>query len=215
MFEEVGQSGGKKKWMMIGIGGAILLIFIVVRNSARNSVAPAPASDPNATSPTPTVIDTGAYPTMDATGMNQTLSTYLAIADQNTSTQMSALNNELGTIQNQMNTQNATLQAQILAMNTNHTADSIGATNQPITTTTPETTAHPNPNSISLIHFGNYATPRGGWNPNSVVDNLKQQGARADIGARSTYANQVGITNYTGTASQNVQLLNALKAQGK
>lgn len=221
MFEEVtGGSGKKRKWIMIGIGTAIIAIFLVIRNSTRASQAAQQNAAANAPAPIPTITDTGAYPNdsfgggMSGTGMDQTLATYLAIADQNSSMQLGAVNDTLHTLQDQMNTNNANLQTQITAINTAHTvAGAVPAI--PVTTTTNTNTSHPDPHNITLIHFGNYATPRGGWNPNSVVDNLKQAGAAADINARKSYASQAGISNYTGTASQNVQLLNTLKAQGK
>src|SRR6476619_359329 len=223
IFEEVGGGGGsdkKKRWIMIGIGTAIIAIFLVIRNSTRASQAAQQNAAANAPAPIPQITDTGGYPNdsfgggMSGTGMDQTLATYLAIADQNASVQMGAVNDTLHTLQDQMNNNNATLQQQITAINTAHTvAGAVPAL--PVTTSTADNTSHPDPHSISLIHFGNYATPRGGWNPNSVVDNLKQAGAVADMNARKSYASQAGINNYTGTAAQNVQLLNTLKAQGK
>jgi len=223
IFEEVGGGGGsdkKKRWMMIGIGTAIIAIFLVIRNSTRASQAAQQNAAANAPAPIPQITDTGGYPNdsfgggMSGTGMDQTLATYLAIADQNASVQMGAVNDTLHTLQDQMNTNNASLQQQITAINTAHTVAGAIPT-LPATTTTPETTSHPDPHNITLVHFGNYRTPRGGWNPNSVVDNLKQAGAAADMNARKQYASQAGISNYTGTAAQNVQLLNTLKAQGK
>src|SRR6476619_6072480 len=198
VFEEVGGgSDKKKKWIMIGIGTAIIAIFLVIRNASKASQAAQQAQAANAPAPAPQITDTGSYPTdsfgggVSGTGMDQTLATYLAIADQN-----------------------ASVQQQITAINTAHTVAGAIPT-LPATTTTTDNTSHPDPHSISLIHFGNYATPRGGWNPNSVVDNLKQAGAVADMNARKQYASQAGISNYSGTAAQNVQLLNTLKAQGK
>lgn len=45
----------------------------------------------------------------------------------------------------------------------------------------------------------------------SVVDYLKSTGKDASFGSRSTLAKQYGITNYTGTAQQNTQLLGFLQ----
>lgn len=60
-----------------------------------------------------------------------------------------------------------------------------------------------------------YATPRGGWNPNSVVDNLKSHGYAADYNSRSNLAAAMGITGYTGSAAQNTQMLQLLNANGR
>ena len=48
----------------------------------------------------------------------------------------------------------------------------------------------------------------------SIVDYLKSTGGASDYNSRATLAAQNGITNYTGTADQNTQLLNTLKSAG-
>lgn len=48
----------------------------------------------------------------------------------------------------------------------------------------------------------------------SVVDYLSSVGKPADFASRATLAKDYGISNYTGTASQNTQLLNKLRSQG-
>lgn len=45
----------------------------------------------------------------------------------------------------------------------------------------------------------------------SIVDYLKSTGQASDYGSRSKLATEKGITGYTGTATQNIQLLNALR----
>lgn len=45
----------------------------------------------------------------------------------------------------------------------------------------------------------------------SIVDYLKSQGQDSSYGSRKKLANQYGISNYTGTAQQNTQLLNLVK----
>src|SRR6478752_5246540 len=154
MFEEVSSGGGgsdkKRKWIMIGIGTAIIAIFLVIRNSMRASQAAQQnaAANAPAAAATPQITDTGSYPSdsfgggMSGTGMDQTLATYLAIADQNTNVQMGAVADQLHSIQDQMNTNNASLQQQITAINTAHTVAGAIPT-LPATTTTPETTSHP------------------------------------------------------------------------
>ena len=49
---------------------------------------------------------------------------------------------------------------------------------------------------------------------NSIVDYLKQSGKDSSYAARKKLAEQNGISGYTGTASQNTQLLNSLKNGG-
>ena len=48
----------------------------------------------------------------------------------------------------------------------------------------------------------------------SIVDYLKSQGQDSSKSARAELAKQYGITNYTGSESQNVALLNAVKSGG-
>ena len=50
-------------------------------------------------------------------------------------------------------------------------------------------------------------------NPNSIVDYLNSTGQASDFNTRSQTAQREGITNYTGTASQNTQLLNILRGR--
>ena len=47
----------------------------------------------------------------------------------------------------------------------------------------------------------------------SIVDYLKSQGQDSSYNARKKLASQFGITNYTGSAGQNTQLLSALQSQ--
>jgi LysM repeat protein len=161
MFEEVGGGGGgpskKKKWIWIAVGTGLIAIFLVLRNSMRNAAAPASTVDATGTDITPTVTDTGGYPSdsfgggISGTGMDQTLATYLAIADQNSSIQMGALNNQLSSMQDQWKTTNSSLQDQITALNTKSTVNNITVAPQPPTMTTPTTTAHPAPTSITHV----------------------------------------------------------------
>lgn len=160
--ERTGGGGGgkakRKKWVMIAVGTGIIAIFLVLRNSMKASQA-AQTAGTNVPAPMPAVADTGGYPDMtggiggmSGTGMDQTLATYLAVADQNTSVQMGALNNQLTSIQDQFKTQNEALGAQIAAINAQSAGGTTAATPaQPVTTTTPATTAHPDPTSYSHV----------------------------------------------------------------
>ena len=49
---------------------------------------------------------------------------------------------------------------------------------------------------------------------NSIVDYLNSKGQASDYQSRASLASANGIQNYSGTAEQNLQLLNTLKSQG-
>lgn len=49
------------------------------------------------------------------------------------------------------------------------------------------------------------------YSGNSIVDYLNSIGKNSSFSARKQYAAQYGISNYKGTASQNLQLLNAMR----
>lgn len=161
MMDEFQTSGGnpnKRKWVLIAIGTGVIAIFLLIRRSMNaNAAAAATAAATPQPNPAATITDTGAYPSdtfgggISGTGMDQTLSTYLAIADQNTSVQMGALNDKLGAIQSQFTGQNADLQKQISAINTGQVAAAVAAPAQPVTTSTPAQTAHPDPTMITHV----------------------------------------------------------------
>jgi LysM repeat protein len=160
LFEEMNQGGSSKKrrWIMIGIGTGLIAIFLVIRNSMKAS-APAQVDAANIPAADPQVMDTGGYPDMtggisglSGTGLDQTLATYLAVADQNTSVQMGALNNQLTAIQAQYTTSNQALSDQIAAINKQSvTATAAKTPAQPVTTTSPTQTAHPAPSSFTYV----------------------------------------------------------------
>ena len=55
-------------------------------------------------------------------------------------------------------------------------------------------------------------TPKvGGLDPNSLVDYLKMNGEDSSYSARAVLADELGISNYKGSAEQNTQMLNMLK----
>lgn len=70
------------------------------------------------------------------------------------------------------------------------------------TTVPPVNTAQPSPTTVN-------ATPYTG---NSIVDALNASGQPSDFASRSALAAKSGITNYTGTADQNTQLLQKYRA---
>jgi hypothetical protein len=77
----------------------------------------------------------------------------------------------------------------------------------------PAPVAPPPPPAWRAMGTMHYATPAGGWNPNSVVDYVKDHGGYSDFASRAIYAQNNGIANYTGTEAQNIQMLNKMKSQ--
>lgn len=57
----------------------------------------------------------------------------------------------------------------------------------------------------------NSTTPASTYAGGSIVDYLNSIGQASSFSARAQLASQVGITNYTGSAQQNTQLLNSLR----
>ncbi len=55
------------------------------------------------------------------------------------------------------------------------------------------------------------APSTGGYRGNSIVEYLNSIGKPSDFNSRAGYAKKYGIGNYTGTASQNTALLNAMR----
>lgn len=132
-----------------------------------------------------------------------------------------ALDNRIGQIENSVEEGDSKLSDELKKI-----ADSIaGLKNPPKTTTPAPSTPKPsnpapapskpsNPSWFSALSKKSYSTPRGGWNSGSVVDYLKSKGYNADYSQRAKLAQAMGISNYTGTASQNVSMLNKLKSAG-
>lgn len=58
---------------------------------------------------------------------------------------------------------------------------------------------------------GGASSSASGYTGNSLVDYLKSIGKDSSFTARKQYAAQYGITNYSGTAAQNTQLLNLMR----
>lgn len=60
----------------------------------------------------------------------------------------------------------------------------------------------------------NPASPSSTYQGPSIVDYLKSVGQKTDFNSRAAMARGLGITNYSGTAAQNTQLLNSLRQGG-
>jgi hypothetical protein len=88
--------------------------------------------------------------------------------------------------------------------------------NQP-TGGTPTPTPAPTPTPISTpTPTPTPTTPQAGtYTGVSIVDYLSSIGKPSDYASRAKLAQQYGITNYTGTAAQNTQLLNTLRGGGQ
>lgn len=76
----------------------------------------------------------------------------------------------------------------------------------------PVAAAPPPPPPNRMMGNMHYATPSGGWDPNSVVDYIKSKGGYADFASRKILYDQTMGGGYTGSASQNVMFLHALEA---
>jgi hypothetical protein len=74
-------------------------------------------------------------------------------------------------------------------------------------------TAVPSQNATFPTTSAGVKTPQQSPGMGSVVDYLSSKGQASDFGSRTALAGQYGISNYTGTASQNTQLLRALQGQ--
>ncbi|WP_371925834.1 alkaline phosphatase [Halobacillus sp. A5] len=59
----------------------------------------------------------------------------------------------------------------------------------------------------------NYASPASGWNKWSVVDYLKSHGYPSDFSFRGEIASSYKLTDYKGTAPQNLSMLDQLKQE--
>lgn len=66
--------------------------------------------------------------------------------------------------------------------------------------------------SGGVVHTSKPAPKVPAYKGDSIVDYLNMQGRDSSLTARKRLAAQYGIKNYTGTAAQNTQLLNKLRA---
>lgn len=81
-------------------------------------------------------------------------------------------------------------------------------------TPAPAPTKSPAPVQTPTAKTTTTSTPSSSYSGGSIVDYLRSVGQDSSYSSRATLAQQYGISNYTGTASQNTQLLNALRAGG-
>ena len=72
-------------------------------------------------------------------------------------------------------------------------------------------TAAQNLELLNKLRGGSSSGGSSGYTGNSLVDYLKSIGKDSSFAARQKYAAQYGIANYSGTAAQNTQLLNAMR----
>ena len=79
----------------------------------------------------------------------------------------------------------------------------------PLANQYPTTSGYPITKSSETV--GTITPPKSSYTGNSIVDYLKSIGQSSNYTSRAKLAQQYGITNYTGTASQNTQLLKLLR----
>ncbi len=78
---------------------------------------------------------------------------------------------------------------------------------------TQTTSGSTQPNSTAGAGVGAVA-PTSSYTGTSIVDYLNSVGKASDYASRAQMAQQMGIQNYSGTAAQNTQMLNALRSSG-
>lgn len=207
--EEWRQLPGQTKMFIIG-GGGIALFFLYSSIRNRNSQQTQQQSTTQQTADPSSWIDAQ---TQQMQAMQQ------LIGGMNDSIQQYQQANQDANQQNQQALQ------QIISQNQQATQQQIQAllNNMPKAATYPAAAA-PAPSVVAPApapaqtskptRMGNmnYATPAGGWDPNSVVDFIKAHGGYADFASRKILASQMGIQNYTGTAEQNINMLNNLRS---
>ena len=84
--------------------------------------------------------------------------------------------------------------------------ESAGMVNVTTKQGTPGSWINPGTNSAPAI-----PAVKGDLKTNSIVDYLKSIGADSSMANRTKLAKKYGIANYTGTADQNIQLLNRMR----
>jgi hypothetical protein len=201
---EGGGGGGRKPFNRKAflIGGVIVVLLIIV---FRRSQPAAQTIDD--TTLLPNTMDMPTYPNLDQQTLDNQFANYMAINDQNTTAKFMQVTDSLNSITTHMDTNNKTLLDAINAGLTKQITTPSPAAPVPIT---PVKTPAANP--LHPVSAGiKYAVPRGGWNPNSVVDYLKSKGYKNSLSDRGTLAKQAGISGYKGTAAQNTLLLSKLK----
>lgn len=127
------------------------------------------------------------------------------------SSSFSSMSNTISSLQSQLNSVQSSVSDVSSTVNkinttttaTNTTANAIKntvTTNKSASTSTSVGTTKTNTSTLKTSYTGN-----------SIVDGLKSAGVDSSYAYRSQLAKANGITNYTGSASQNTALLNKLK----
>jgi hypothetical protein len=196
--------GGKGKKKLLIYGGIGVLLFVVFKRGS------APQQQQSEVPLNPEIMDMPYYPTMDQQDLDQQFMNYTALVSQDFTNKFLTINENISQLQNQVGKEHNELEDIIKDGFKDKLVESTKTTT-PVTPSPPKT--NPAPNPLKPVSAGiKYAVPRGGWNPNSVVDYLKSKGYKNTYNDRSTLASQAGISNYKGTATQNKQLLTKLKA---
>lgn len=125
--------------------------------------------------------------------------------------QLTSISKEQASIKNSVNTINNAVKK-----STNSTSStkktSSGSTKKTTTnTSTKKTTINTSTKKASASATYTYKTKAGLNTSTSIVDALKASGVNSSFDNRKKIAEANGITNYTGSYSQNVQLLSKLK----
>lgn len=196
-------TGGSNKKKLLIYGGIGVLLLVVFRRSVPGANQMQQSEIPL----NPEVMDMPYYPRMDQQDLDQQFMNYTALVSQDFTNKFLTINENISSLQTQVGKEHNELEEQIKEGFKNKLVESTKETT-PVTPTPPATPNPLKPESAGIT----YAVPRGGWNPNSVVDYLKSKGYKNTYNDRTKLASQAGITGYRGSAVQNKQLLTKLKA---
>lgn len=229
-FEPVGgggtpsAGGSHKKGFKVSkpalyIGGAVIIILFLVIKGRSNSSANTSATDTNVAYPSNSV-DVASQLQNNADIINsqvqQQLNSFQSDQTTNQNQFLSDLTNQQNSALSGYNDQLKSLSDKMSSMQ--GVLDNIsshpnpGAAPAPAPAA-PAPAAPSGPSWLGALTSG----PRVGGNLNtntSIVDRLKSQGYASDFNSRAQLAGAMGIGGYSGTASQNVQMLNNLKSAG-
>lgn len=139
---------------------------------------------------------------------------------------MGSINNSFTTLNTKIDTNQTQITSQVadIKKTAEETKKTVTSTNKVATSTNktvndikktvskPTTTKSTTNTKVSTAKTSTNTIKKTSYKGNSIVDGLKSVGVNSSYSYRSQLAKANGIKNYTGTASQNTQLLNKLKS---
>ena len=145
---------------------------------------------------------------------NQNTNTIVQTSNQNTNSIIQNSNQNTNSIiqnsnQNKQEVQKAVEEVKQVVSKVDNTENVTQSYTPPKTTVT---TPAPTPTQAPKVNYYTYTTKSGLNTDTSIVDALKATGADSSFTHRKAIAQANGISNYTGSYSQNVTLLNKMKS---